>query len=89
MTLLVDAFHGVAVASLVPIFRVPVVTSFTTKPVTALSMSAWSPLAAKAAKVIGIAESSLPLVIGSEKRVSVGASLTAPTETLTGLVVAE
>ena len=87
--MLVDAFHGVALPSLVPIFKLPVVTSFTTKPVTALSMSASSPFAIRSAKVIGIEKSSVPAVRGPEKLVSVGASLTAPTDTFTDLVAAE
>ena len=89
ITLLFDVFHGVALPSLVPIFKLPVVTSFTTKPVTALSISASSPFAIRSAKVIGIGESSVPVVTGPEKLVSVGASLIAPTDTFTVLVAAE
>ena len=87
--MLVVAFQAVAVASLDPIRSVPVVTSLTMNAFTVLSMSASFPSASKFAKDIAIAESSLPVATGPENWVSVGGSLTAPTETRKVLIVSE
>ena len=89
MAALVVAFHGVAVASLVPIRSVPVVTDFTTNAVTLPSMSASSALASRAAREMGMTVSSLPVATGPENWVNVGGSLTAPTETRTVFAVGE
>ena len=57
------AANAVAVAELVPIFNVPVETTFTTKPVTVPSLSASLPAAVKSANVIVFSVSSVPPVI--------------------------
>ena len=83
------ASQAVAVASLVPIRSVPPLTALTTKAVTVPSMSASLPAAARAAKGIGIAESSLPVATEPANCVSVGGSLTAATAIRTVFVAAE
>ena len=83
------ASQAVAVDSLVPIRSVPPLTALTTNAVTVPSMSASLPAAARAAKEIAIAESSLPVATAPKNCVNVGGSLTGATAIRTVFIAAE
>ena len=72
---LVLAFQGCADASVVPIFKLPLLSALTTKELTVPSTSASLPWARRSAKVISTAVSSLVFLTGAAKAVRVGTSL--------------
>ncbi len=84
---LVVAAYAVAVPELVPIFRVPVVTAFTTNEVTVPSESASFPAVVRSAKEIAFSVSSVADVM-LEIVVRVGATLAASSFVIVPVAVA-
>ena len=81
------AFQACASVSLVPIFKLPLLTALTTKEVTLPSTSASSPWASRSPRVISTAVSSLVVSTAAVKVVRVGMSFVPVAVTVTFWVV--